>query len=330
MNFEGFKKIIKSGNLGKLYHFEGEESFLIDNCLALLYKKVVDEQMADFNYFVFTDRNLSLQAASDAIEAYPVLADKKLIVFKNAGLFSSADKDGFAQLFSNVPDYACVIVCESGDKRSKLYKFLSANGENVLFNFLGRSDLKSLITSKLSKSGKSMSDNDVAYIIETCGPEMNKIKIELEKLISYTGEKTEISRKDIDKLIVPPLSDRVFEMADAIVSKNGSAAFSVLSDLKALRESPVKILSIIAGTFTDMYRACLLNKADMSYNDKLDAMKLPPNRRFVAEKLLRKASSVDADFVRKTISLLRKADDDIKMGRMNDWAALEMVVCSCI
>ena len=64
----------------------------------------------------------------------------------------------------------------------------------------------------------------------------------------------------------------------------------------------------------------------MSYSDAVDAMNLPPSRRFVAQKLLSRAKSVDIKYAEKCLSDCVRAENAIKNGTAAEWQALDMLV----
>ncbi|MDP4133742.1 MAG: DNA polymerase III subunit delta [Bacillota bacterium] len=330
MNYKELKKQIKV-NIAPLYLFYGEEIFLRDYSTDLLFKKVIDPDFQDFNYLVMNDSNLSLLTCRDAFEAYPVMSDKKLILIKESGIFSSKvtdkDKDGWVELLTDIPDFMCVVIVESSiDKRNKIYKSIEKKAAICEFAYMDKPDLKSTITKKLQDAGKKMSDKDIDFLLELCGPDLTNLKLQLEKLIAFSGTKQQIAKADIDAVITPPLSTKVYDISEAVASRNKDAALKLLSDLKKTGESAVRIITIMASYYQDLYRACVLSGENMSYQEMLIAMKLPPNRKFVADRLFKKAKSVNAEDVRNCLSECVKLENDIKNGFASDWPALELFV----
>jgi DNA polymerase-3 subunit delta len=56
----------------------------------------------------------------------------------------------------------------------------------------------------------------------------------------------------IDKLITPSPEDYVFEMIKAIAMKKALVTYAIYEDLKALKESPIKIISLLYTQFKHM------------------------------------------------------------------------------
>ena len=253
MNYKEIKSSIKD-HTASLYVFYGEEVFLRDYVTSMLIKKVVEPDFADFNYLVLTNETANIETVADFFEAYPFAAERKLIHIKDANIFSGkADgKDDWLRLLSSIPDYVTVLITEDTiDKRLTTYKALSKVGEFAEFAYLERFDIKAHVSKKLTQSKKEMKAQDVDFFLDLCGPDLTGIRLSLDKLIAYSGENTLITRADIENNITPPLLNRIYDISEAILSKNSDYALKLLGDLKKSGESGLRVLAVISGYFQD-------------------------------------------------------------------------------
>ena len=74
---------LKNGEFATLYIISGEESYMKEYYLRQLRQKVVDETFADFNLIEFEGKGLTPEMLTEAIDSYPAMADKKLIIPMN-------------------------------------------------------------------------------------------------------------------------------------------------------------------------------------------------------------------------------------------------------
>ena len=65
------------------------------------------------------------------------------------------------------------------------------------------------------------------------GSDMENIDKELEKLICYTLDKTEIAAADVEAICTGQTENKIFEMIDAISAKNQKKALDLYYDLLA-------------------------------------------------------------------------------------------------
>ena len=72
---------------------------------------MVDETFADFNLIEFEGKGLTPEMLTEAIDSYPAMADKKLIIVKDFDLFKPPA--GFADVLPSVlgdlPEYVCLV-----------------------------------------------------------------------------------------------------------------------------------------------------------------------------------------------------------------------------
>ena len=122
------------------------------------------------------------------------------------------------------------------------------------------------------------------------------------------------------------IDNKIYDISEAVLSKNGEYAFKIISDLEKNNESALRILSVLASYFSDLYRAYVLSRENMSYPEMVEAMKFPPQRKFVADKMFKRAKSINPDFLRECISDCTKAESDVKNGVLAEWRALEVLV----
>ena len=83
---------LKNGEFATLYIISGEESYMKEYYLRQLRQKVVDETFADFNLIEFEGKGLTPEMLTEAIDSYPAMADKKLIIVKDFDLFKPPER----------------------------------------------------------------------------------------------------------------------------------------------------------------------------------------------------------------------------------------------
>ncbi len=330
MNYKEVLQNIKK-EIAPLYIFYGDEIYIKEQTLSYLEKTVCSEDFVDFNKLILTNETLTPSAVSDFFDSYPVMADKKLLIIKDAPLFyaKTAGYDSFIKLFSAIPPYVCVVInSESIEKSSKLYKAIEKSSIICDFSYLDPLELKQRISKKLLNAEKNMNDNDISFFLGRCSQSLTDIYLQLDKLIAYSGKRSSITKDDIEKNIVPPLLNRIYDISDAILSGKADYAINLLSDLKKAGESGIRILSILGGYFADLSLANAIVSEGFSYSEAVNTMKdyLPSNRKFMANKLIEKSKNINKKFVERCLSVCVKEESNIKNGISSEWQTLELIV----
>ena len=85
--YQKLKSDLSTGNIGQVYIFYGEESYLREYYLGEIKKKLVPAGFEEFNYHRLSGKTLTMQELNEAVEAMPMMAERTLIVVTDCDLF---------------------------------------------------------------------------------------------------------------------------------------------------------------------------------------------------------------------------------------------------
>ncbi|MBQ3053971.1 MAG: DNA polymerase III subunit delta [Clostridia bacterium] len=319
------KDRLKSNNINGLYLFCGPERYRKSSFINSFKNQFSDNPMPEFNIITFDGKETSFDTLLGAVESYPVMADNKLIIIKDSGIFKKVkeeDKELWSELFDNIPDYCVVLFDETEvDGRSVLTKKAQKNGMYIEFTFLKPAQLTSWINNELKKQGYTISKNALEEFIFRIDGSMGSGSNEAMKLIDYCGQRKEITLDDVCNVVTKSLQDRVFDMLDNITKGNRKKVFSILSDLKQKREEPLKILVLVGNTISNLLKTkVLLNEGNTNI---ASALGLAP---FVATKYSQQCSKLSLEKLKEMLDKCAKADAGVKLSSGNPWIILETLL----
>ncbi len=157
-----------------------------------------------------------------------------------------------------LPDYLYLVFCESEvDKRSRMYKAVKACGSIGEFKQQDEKTLMRWAAGILGKNGRRITQRDVELLLTMTGTDMGNIRMELEKLISYTEGREVVTAADIQAVCTTQTTNKIFDMVRAVTEKNQKRALDLYYDLLTLREPPMRILFLLAKQFRQI---CLTKK----------------------------------------------------------------------
>lgn len=143
------------------------------------------------------------------------------------------------------------------DIRKKLYKAVEKHGrvlacavkEQKYGAAMDRAFFDDRVLSTLGKAGKSIGSAALERMYSRSGKELRKLQSELQKLIAYVGERSEITSKDVEEIFADFHEAFFFDLINAV--RNGDAAKSLQMLHDTLRDSshPLAILGAIASEF---------------------------------------------------------------------------------
>ena len=110
---DGIKELktkISSDNLTGIYVFTGEEKYARKSAVDTIRQKFEEYGFPEFNIQVFEEKEATVSAVSDYIEAFPVMSEYKLAIIKNSGIFisplSNISASTEASMASSPPSYS--------------------------------------------------------------------------------------------------------------------------------------------------------------------------------------------------------------------------------
>ncbi len=314
MSYQTLKEQLKTGNLLPCYHFFGDEQYLLHHYVGLLKKQIVDEAMETFNFTKF-EGAVSADSLITALETPPMMAEKKLILLKDTGIFtpSASGKNQLANFFADFPPYVHLIAKEEKfDKRSAVYKAFTKIGLSVEFAYRTRADIRAWVTKILKQNAKGMKADTMELFLDAAGVDMHSVLGHLDKLIAFTAGRPEIKKEDVEALLVRSVMTKEYVLTDALLAKNAEGAFRALSELWEMQTDPIRILSVIASNFMSAAHARALLDDKIPYPAIVDALKLPAA--FLAKKTVEAAGKTDSARLDRAIHSIREADYRMKLG----------------
>ncbi len=234
-----FNKILndlKSKRFAPVYFLFGEEHYYIDELTNYIENNVLSEGERGFNQTVFYGKDSDINTIISNARRFPMMAPVQVIIVKEAQGFKSLD--AFVPYLEKPVETTILVICykkEKVDKRTVLYKVLS---KQTMFDSkkLNADKLPGWIKQYLSASKFTISDRAATIIAESLGSDLAKIANELEKLIINKNDEREITDTDVELKIGISKEFNIFELINAIASKNSGRAFYVAHHMSKSKE----------------------------------------------------------------------------------------------
>lgn len=313
---------IKMGQLKNVYLLYGTEDYLKRQYRDKL-KHALVEPDDTMNFSAYEGKDINPKELIDLSETLPFFKEKRMILVENSGFFKNSCDD-LAEYMSQVPESTCfVFVEEEVDKRSKLFKAASRAGSAVEFETPKEDMLVRWILGRIQREGKKITQSVMQLFLSKTGSDMENIDKELEKLICYTLDKTEISAADVEAICTGQTENKIFEMIDAISAKNQKKALDLYYGLLALKEAPMRILFLIARQFQNLL---LIKSMSAKGYPAVSIAKTAGMPSFAVQKNLRQAGAFKINQLKEAIEDCGQAEEDVKTGRMADQLAVELLI----
>ena len=313
---------IKSGNFKSAYLLCGEEAYLKVQYKNKLLKALnPDDDTMNFNHY--EGRNIDVKELIDLCETMPFFADRRVVLLEDTGFFKNKC-DELADYMKELPDYLCLVFVEDEvDKRSKMYKAVKSCGRIVEF---ARQDEKTLMqwaAGILKREGKNITQRDMELLLTMTGIDMGNLRMELEKLITYTGDRNVVTRADIQEVCTTQTQNKIFDMVRAVTEKNQKRALDLYYDLLTLKEPPMRILFLLAKQFRQLLLVKEYTEEGVAQPEMASRLGVPS---FVVRNIASCARSYRISELRQAVTDFVDAEEAVKTGRLQDVLSVELLI----
>lgn len=322
----GFTQIEEITNC---YLVFGEEEFIKEKVLKSIKDKTVSEDdIMNFSYFEGKDS--MVDEMINAGETMPFLADYKVVLVKESGLFKTGKKDESQQLakwMENIPPQTVIIFLEKEvDKRNQLYKVVNKKYKAIECVAPDDRELAELIGIECKKRNISMKPRVIQYFLVNMPRNITHILGELEKIESYCFGR-EVTTDDIEAICVFALEQRIFGLIKEVAQKHTTEAITIYNKLIESKESPIAILVLIARQYRILLQVKYLVKRNMPSKQIGMEVGLPF---FVVKESIDQAAMFSFKQLQDIVEKCLESDISIKTGRMEPVKCIELLIMECI
>ena len=260
--YQKLKNDLASGEIGQVYVFHGEESYLREYYLGALKKALVPAGFEEFNYHRLDGKTASMAELSEAVEAMPMMAERTMVVVTDCDLFKLGEdaRSIVVGMLEDFPEYCCLVFVYDlvEYKPNKTYKKLCAaldrRASVVKFDIQDKSDLINWIRRRFRALGKDIDAHVAEHLIFTCGALMTGLVPEIEKIGAYARGRA-VTVDDVNAVADPVLDAVVFNMTNAITRGDYNGASEILGQLLKKQEEPFMILAVVGKELRRLYTA---------------------------------------------------------------------------
>ena len=329
-SLQQLKNEIRSKEVGRLYFFHGEETFLLHHYFGQIKKLLLDELTESFNFHKLNNETFDLRSFADAVENLPMMAEHTLIQVDEIDLFKlpEGDRTKMAELLSDIPDYCTVVftyistVWKPDKRLKKLWEAIDGNGTVVEFAKQNQRDLIAWVTRHFAARKKNISSDLCAYLIDITGGTMTALSGEIDKICAYSGA-DHIKRSDIDAVTEPVLDAVVFQMTDLLAEGNYGASLLKLQQLFKMQQEPLAILGAVGTHFRRLGTARTLLDNGKTAGDLMKLCGIPD---YPARKTMDAARRFSPDLCRMSAGLILETDYKMKTSYDEPERLLELLI----
>ncbi|AGC69057.1 DNA polymerase III, delta subunit HolA [Thermoclostridium stercorarium subsp. stercorarium DSM 8532] len=324
MSMNELKKQLKERNIGKLYFFTGPEQFLVKYYINEIIRILLPENVRSFNCNVFEEK-VTFKQIEDAVSVFPAFSDRRVVVVKESSLFKTGEsQQRYDDFFSSLPDYICLIFTHTEpDKRTSLYKSLKKYAMVVECEWQKADALAKWVVKVFASYNKKISANDAAFLVNLLDPDMTLIYHEIEKIVCYMGEKTQVTRDVITDIVSRSSKAKVFDLIDAMSQRRMSDALKIMDELIELKEPVPLIMAMIGRQLFILLKMKRLEQKRVPPPEMAKLLGIMP---YFIDKTRKQAANFSADVLKRLAYKCAETDLAVKTGQIDGRLAIELLL----
>ncbi|MFO3716992.1 DNA polymerase III subunit delta [Anaerococcus sp. ENR1011] len=254
MNFKEFMNLLIDDKLKGVYLFDSKEEFLNDTIIEEVKNKV---SVPDFN-LIEIKGSKDVETIKNSYETYPVMEDKKYIIWRNIDLSKNSIKEYESTLnvlvedFKEFPDFATLLIFSDNPPfKGKFYKAVNKNGTVVEINRLNQRELKSFIGKRFVRNGKKIQKslvteivNRFSYLSKDSEIDLYEVVNVVDKIIASSDNKI-VKAQDVFDQLDEVLNINIFNLTDAMSAKNSKDTIDIYLKMARANEDLFMIYHMV-------------------------------------------------------------------------------------
>jgi DNA polymerase-3 subunit delta len=346
---ERFVSAVSSRRLDPAYVLVGDEVFFRDQCRAALIQHLVPSELRDFSLHDLDLADTSVADILDRARTPSLMSPFQVFFIRGVkALYGrGSHQEEFASIESYCrnpnPDAVLIFVADhisipadarrmEMQDRERYERIRETLGEYCTVIELARvdeSDGMRWVVEHAAKEGVKVDSDAARELVDALGADMMMVSNELEKLILFAGEKKHIGIGDVETMVLAAKQRSLYELTDAISSKDRVRALSVLEAMLSSEqgeEAAIGHIYMLARTFRQMLVILEKNVRDSRtiWQALWQGFRVPP---FAADEIIRQARRYKSRReLMQALRILARADLALRSNPASKRLVLEKLV----
>jgi len=324
MTYAELKQAVKGGKFPSLLLLYGEEAYFVEEAVRLVCAAAVSPENRDFNFSLFHGRDFKAAELIDQANTFPVFAERRLVLLKDVHDASADQLEQLADYLNDpVPETLLLVTGGKIDSRRKFFKKFKQAGQSVEFKRVYDNQLPSLVRDIARERGVTFTADSLPAFCRRVGTNLVEVSGELEKLISYLGERNLVEEEDVAAVVSDTRVESVFDLTDALGEGERAQALRLLSRLLDDGQAPLMVLAMLTRHFRQLWKARELVERRTPQNDLARQVGVSP---YFLKGLVRQSSYYDASDYRSLFERFLATDIALKSSGGEPRALMEQLV----
>jgi DNA polymerase-3 subunit delta len=315
---------IAKGQIAPVYCLYGEDDYRKERALRQLLDAALPGGARDLNLDQVRPGDVETASILATARTVPFLAARRVVLIRDADALSDQQRDEvLAYLDAPCPTTCLVLAATRLDLRTRLAAMLQKKGVVLHFERLGPASITEALQDAAMERHKRIAPEAIDLLVALAGDDLCQAVSGLEKAALFVGAREEIGRRDIGELIGETRIRSIFQLTDAVGSRDLEMALACLDNLLAHGEEALPIIGMLARQIRLLVRAKALCEQGIPSGEVARRIGVPPR---VGMALAEQGASLRWEQLRGSLGRLQRADLAHKTGSTGSSAVLHRLV----
>ena len=309
-------EMLKKQQYFPIYFLHGEEPYYIDFIADYIETNLLSESEKCFNQTILYGKEHSISRVISEAKQFPVGAERKLIIIKEAQDLQDFHRDTGQDILINYIkkpiSTSIVVFCykyKTLSNKTSLSKTLLEYAIVVPAKKLYENQIPTWISNYVTERGRNITEKSIYMLQESIGSDLNRLAKEIDKVILNLQEGEKITDNILQEYIGISKQFNAFELQNAIglrdVYKTNFIVFHLIGNTK--NEVTIPFIALLATFFSKLL---LLHQAKDKSSQAL-ANSLQVNAYFIPQ-YIAASKKYDVPKIIQNINYLHEADMQLK------------------
>ncbi|MGH7960360.1 MAG: DNA polymerase III subunit delta, partial [Candidatus Binatia bacterium] len=243
---------LEKESLVPLYLFHGDESYLIDQAVAQVRRRLGNRQEGR----AFYAGEDSLDALLEAWGAPSLFARQSLVLLRNAERLKAAERERLAKEAELRDTTQPLVVCAHGrvDQTQKFFALCAKKGFVAEFRPPFANQMSGWVQRFARERGVHLSEEAVHLLSDLTGPNLLALAAEIEKLMAFVFPGTEITAETVTACAGDLQKHSAFDLADALGQRDRQKALGLLRRVLVDEREALPVLHALMSHFRRLWQ----------------------------------------------------------------------------
>jgi len=316
-------KNIEAGRFEPLYYLVGKEKYFHDRFIERISTGAFpDKGSRSLNLNILYGSENTQAELMAAVEGFPMLADRKLIIVRNFEQMKISDIPTFSKYLRHPQQTTVLVLSAAESGRSKLFSELREIAQTIECKPISGYKVSDWVVEQCKQKGYAIEPQAVQFLIDHVGGQLLNLEQEIDKIINFKNDAAKITPADLEQTTGISREANAFALQKALARRKLAASLKIVN---YLLDSGFDITGMNAVLFAFFRRILILNSLRRKGIKRAEIMKQMNLRDFQIRDLEQALNHFNSDKLKTIIRLLHQMDVKSKTTTINARQELEML-----